>query len=58
MRYKVTSERGSHKKLESGAGYPELRLAFHDGDVVPPGLVRKILIKDVGLTPADARKLV
>lgn len=58
LRYKVVSERGSHKKLQSDAGYPELRLAFHDNDDLPPGLVRKILVKDVGLPVEEARSLV
>ena len=34
-----------------------LIFAFHDGVEVPPGLVRKILIKDVGLAEDEAIKL-
>jgi len=34
--------------------YPDLHLAFHDGQEIPPGLVRKILVRDVGLSVAEA----
>jgi hypothetical protein len=37
--------------------YPPLTFAFHDGATIPSGLVRKILIKDVGLDEMEARKL-
>ena len=37
--------------------YPTLRLAFHDQDEIPPGLVRRILVKDVGLAEQEARDL-
>lgn len=38
-------------------GYPSLTFSFHDSATIPPGLVRKILIKDVGLTEEEALKL-
>ena len=31
--------------------------SFHDRATVPPGLVRKILVKTVGLTPEEAMRL-
>jgi len=34
--------------------YPELLFAFHDNADIPPGLVRKILVRDVGLTQEQA----
>ena len=43
--------------LKSEAGYPDLHLAFHDRQEIPGGLVRKILVRDVGLTENDAREL-
>lgn len=49
--------KGSHMGLISAAGYPKLTWAFHDGQTLPPGLVRKILTKDVGLSEDDARAL-
>jgi predicted RNA binding protein YcfA (HicA-like mRNA interferase family) len=53
----ATGTGGSHTKLMSANGYPELLFAFHDGQTLPPGLVRKILVKDVGLTPEAALAL-
>jgi hypothetical protein len=37
--------------------YPPLTLAFHDRATIPGGLVRKILVRDVGLAEGKARKL-
>ena len=54
--YQVTHQTGSHRKLESDH-YPPLLFAFHDRDTVPPGLVRKILTKDVGLSKQEALDL-
>jgi hypothetical protein len=34
-----------------------LTFAFHDGATIPGGLVRKILVRDVGLDEEEARKL-
>lgn len=56
LRYRppATGTGGSHTKLVSESGYPDLLLAFHDNQEIPPGLVRKILVKDVGLTVDEA----
>lgn len=52
------SERGgSHTWLVS-AGRPRVRLAFHDGDEVGGDVVRKVLVRDVGLTLDEAREVV
>ncbi len=56
--YDVTSQNGSHRKLESRNGYPKLGFSFHDGVTVPGGAVKKILVKDVGLDEDEARRLV
>jgi predicted RNA binding protein YcfA (HicA-like mRNA interferase family) len=53
LSYKVLRRNGSHRTLISET-YPQLTFAFHDGDTVPPGLVRKILTKDVGLSDDEA----
>ena len=37
--------------------YPPLTFAFHDKATIPGGLVRKILVRDVGLAEDEARKL-
>ncbi len=55
--YEVVRQKGSHPKLVSRNGYPDLFLAFHEGVEIPPGLVRKILTRDVGLTDEEATAL-
>ncbi len=57
LRYRIERQSGSHKKLVSDAGYPPLRLAFHESAEIAPGLVRKILTRDVGLSDDEARAL-
>lgn len=47
---------GSHRRLKANGG-PDLTFAFHDGQTVPPGLVRKILAKDVGLSEVEIREI-
>jgi len=47
------SRSGSHTTLVS-EDYPDLHLAFHSGADLPPGLVRKVLTRDVGLSEEDA----
>jgi predicted RNA binding protein YcfA (HicA-like mRNA interferase family) len=49
---------GSHRLLRSKAGYPDVWFAFHDNQTIPPGLVRKILVDDVGLTIETALGLI
>jgi hypothetical protein len=47
---------GSHRRLQA-PDHPPLTFAFHDGATIPGGLVRKILVKDIGLDEDEARKL-
>ena len=47
---------GSHMRLRS-KDRPDLLFAFHDGQTVPPLLVKKILVKDVGLSVEEAQSL-
>jgi predicted RNA binding protein YcfA (HicA-like mRNA interferase family) len=54
LSYETDHSRGSHFLLTSPTGHPPLRFAFHDADTVPGGLVRKILVNDVGLTEEKA----
>jgi len=54
--YRTTRRTGSHRRLKSPA-YPPLSFAFHDKVTIPSSHVRKILVKDVGLAEAEARKL-
>ena len=54
--YRIVRQSGSHRRLES-ADFPPLTFSFHDKATVPSGLVRKILVRDVGLDEEQARKL-
>jgi predicted RNA binding protein YcfA (HicA-like mRNA interferase family) len=54
--YRVVRQAGSHRRM-STPGRPPLTFAFHDSATIPPGLVRKILIKDIGLAEDEAREL-
>jgi predicted RNA binding protein YcfA (HicA-like mRNA interferase family) len=54
--YRVTRQSGSHRRMEA-PGHPPLTFAFHDKATIPAGLVRKILVRDVGLAEDEARKL-
>lgn len=57
LSYVVVRQRGSHRQLRSATGYPPLTFAFHDSATIPPGLVRKILTRDIGLSEEEARDL-
>lgn len=56
LAYREQARRGgSHVWLVSERGYPDVRWSFHPSVThLPPGLVRKILCKDIGLTAAEA----
>lgn len=56
LSYRITRQRGSHRRMEN-PGRPPLTFAFHDHTTIPAGLVRKILVKDIGLAEDEARKL-
>lgn len=55
--YTVTRQSGSHRRL-GAAGMPPLTFAFHDRMSLPPGVVRDILVKQVGLSQDEALKVV
>jgi predicted RNA binding protein YcfA (HicA-like mRNA interferase family) len=54
--YRAARQSGSHRRMEA-PGRPSLTFAFHDKATIPAGLVRKILVRDVGLAEDEARKL-
>jgi len=54
--YRIARQKGSHRRLVS-EGYPPLTFAFHERRTLAPGLVRKILVRDVGLGEEEALKL-
>lgn len=56
LNYRVERQSGSHRKLVA-EGRPDLRMAFHDQEEIPGGLVREILVKQVGLTVDEAKSL-
>jgi predicted RNA binding protein YcfA (HicA-like mRNA interferase family) len=55
--YRVVRQNGSHRRLRA-PGRPPVTWAFHDGMTISPGLVRKVLVKDVRLDEREARELV
>jgi predicted RNA binding protein YcfA (HicA-like mRNA interferase family) len=55
--YAPIATKGSHVKL-AAAGRPTLTFAFHAGATISPGVVRDILMKQVGLDKDDALKAV
>jgi predicted RNA binding protein YcfA (HicA-like mRNA interferase family) len=56
LSYDIARQRGSHRRLRA-PGRPPLTFAFHDRATVAPGLVRKVLCRDVGLPEDEALKL-
>jgi predicted RNA binding protein YcfA (HicA-like mRNA interferase family) len=56
LNYRIVRQSGSHRRLEAD-DRPTLMFAFHDKTTIAPGLVRKILVHDVGLTDQEAREL-
>ena len=38
------------------SGFPPITFAVHDKATIPAGLVRKILVRDLGLAEDEARK--
>jgi len=56
LSYRIIRQTGSHRTMEA-VGRPILHLSFHDHQEIPGGLVRKILVRDVGLSDAEARAL-
>jgi predicted RNA binding protein YcfA (HicA-like mRNA interferase family) len=56
LNYRVVRQSGSHRTLRA-PGRPQILFAPHDGATVSPGLVRRILVRDVGLDEREARRL-
>lgn len=54
--YVVHSQKGSHRKMHASQR-PDILFSYHEGVTVPPGVVRKILINDVGLSEAEAQQI-
>ncbi len=50
--------KGSHRHMVSSTGYPDIGFWAHDKDTLKGSVVKEILVKQVGLSEAEARKLV
>ncbi|HST56802.1 MAG TPA: type II toxin-antitoxin system HicA family toxin [Solirubrobacteraceae bacterium] len=57
LNYQVIRQKGSHRHMEA-EGRGRVLFAFHDRETIPGGMVRKILVDQVGLDEEDARKLI
>jgi len=56
LNYRIVSQHGSHRHLESD-DYPPIDFCWHDKQTLPGALVRRILMKRIGLSEQQARKL-
>ena len=50
--YVIVDQKGSHRRLECD-GRPDLTFAYHDKVSIPGGMVRVILVRQVGLSMAE-----
>lgn len=55
--YRVLRQEGTSHRVLAADGRANLTFAFHDRDTIPGGMVRRILVKDAGLTPEEAREV-
>jgi predicted RNA binding protein YcfA (HicA-like mRNA interferase family) len=56
--YRVTEQDGSSHRWLAAEGRPRVRFTYHDRRTIPPGAVRAMLVKKVGLTPEEALKVI
>jgi hypothetical protein len=50
--------KGSHRHMTSSEGYPDIGFWAHDKDTLSGSVVKDILVKQVGLSESEARKLI
>jgi predicted RNA binding protein YcfA (HicA-like mRNA interferase family) len=55
--YEEKRRKGSHRRLHSRNGYPEIAFWAHDKDTLKGSVVKEILVKQVGLSEDEARDL-
>ena len=55
--YREERRSGSHRRLRAD-GLPDLTFAFHDRATLAPGVVRSILVRQVGLSVDEALEVV
>lgn len=58
LSYTVVRQKGSHRRLESDAGYPPIGFWCHDRKTLPGSVVKEILTKQVGLSETEAIDLI
>lgn len=56
LNYQIVRQNGSHRVLRA-ENRPRLLFSFHDGATVPPGVVRKYLVREIGLSEDEAMRL-
>jgi len=56
LAYEITRQKGSHRTLEA-EGRPKLLWSYHPRATVPPGVIRKYLVNQIGMSEADALAL-
>ena len=56
LNYRIVRQRGSHRTL-AAPGRPTFVFAFHDRVELGGGLVRAVLVKDIGLEEQEALDL-
>jgi predicted RNA binding protein YcfA (HicA-like mRNA interferase family) len=56
LNYEITRQSGSHRTLEA-PGRPKLLWSYSDTASVPPGVIRKYLVKQIGLSEDQALAL-
>lgn len=56
LNYQIVRQKGSHRILRT-ENRPQLLFSFHDGATVPPGVVRKYLVREIGLSEDEAIEL-
>jgi len=56
LAYKIIRQKGSHRTLEAD-GRPRLLWSYGDSATVPPGVIRKYLVNQIGLSESEALDL-
>jgi predicted RNA binding protein YcfA (HicA-like mRNA interferase family) len=54
--YNLARQSGSHRRFEA-PDRPPFTFSYHKGATIPPGVVRKILLKDIGLSEDEAMRI-
>lgn len=57
LNYEIVRQHGSHRTMRSTSGYPQLMFSGHEGDEVGSTRVKKVFTDQVGLSEAEAIRL-